>query len=100
MFRTIDINSGISDTDGRENAIKSLVFQTFLETILQLYSFIVNPALRLYSAFSFIEVLKQNLLLDYSAGKKSRPFLVGFVIMKSSCGYRVRKKVKETGLFL
>ena len=48
MFRTIDINSGISDIDGRENAIKSLVFQTCLETILQLYSFIANPALRLY----------------------------------------------------
>ena len=47
IFRAIDINSGISYKDGRANAVKSLIFTTCLETIVQLYSFIVNPALRL-----------------------------------------------------
>ena len=31
---------------GRFNAMKSLMFQTFIETILQLHSFMINPALR------------------------------------------------------
>ena len=83
MFRTIEINSGISDIDGRENAIKSLVFQTFLETILQLHCFMFNPALRLYRTFCSNEVFKQNLLLDCSAGKKSGHFLMGFAILTS-----------------
>ena len=47
IFRTIDINSGISDRDGTANAARSIMFQTCLETILQLYYFVVNPALRL-----------------------------------------------------
>ena len=45
-FRTIDINTGLPYEDGLVNAIKSLMFQAFLETILQLYGFMANPALR------------------------------------------------------
>ena len=45
-FNTIDINTGLPYEEGWVNAVKSLTFQTFLETILQLYGFMANPALR------------------------------------------------------
>ena len=41
-FRTIDINTGLPYEDGLLNAIKSLMFQAFLETIMQLYGFMTN----------------------------------------------------------
>ena len=46
LFRTIDINTGLPYEEGWVNAVKSLTFQTFLESILQLYGFMANPALR------------------------------------------------------
>ena len=46
--RTIDENTeeDVSSNDGRDNAIKSLIFQASVETFLQLYTFATNPALR------------------------------------------------------
>ena len=92
IFRTIDINSGISDMDGRANATKSLVFQTVLETTLQLYCFIVNPALRLYKYLyikqSNIHMYIQSLFRIFS-WKKIIKFLGGIyfneVFMRLSC---------------
>ena len=49
IARTIDENTeeDVSSNDGRDNAIKSLIFQASVETFLQLYTFATNPALRL-----------------------------------------------------
>ena len=48
IARTIDENTeeDVSSNDGRDNAIKSLIFQASVETFLQLYTFATNPALR------------------------------------------------------
>ena len=68
ISRTIDINTGLPYQEGWVNAVKSLIFQSFIETILQLYGFITNPALR--STFRDNTELIQNLcLLDCFVGK-------------------------------
>ena len=48
IARTIDENTeeDVSSNDGRDNAVKSLIFQASVETFLQLYTFATNPALR------------------------------------------------------
>ena len=48
ITRTIDENTeeDVSSSDGRANAIKSLIIQTSVETFLQLYTYATNPALR------------------------------------------------------
>ena len=48
IARTIDENTeeDVSSNEGRDNAIKSLIFQASVETFLQLYTFATNPALR------------------------------------------------------
>ena len=36
----------MSNNDGRENAIRSLILEAVMETTIQLYMFVTNPALR------------------------------------------------------
>ena len=45
-LRTIDENTEVSNNDGRENAIRSLILEAVMETTIQLYMFVTNPALR------------------------------------------------------
>ena len=56
------MNTGLSYDDGRANAIKSLMIGTCIETVLQLYSFIANPALRLPKSLIFV---KNNIILSF-----------------------------------
>ena len=67
IFRTINVNRGVTSYDtGRANAIKSLMLGTTIETLLQLYCFITNPALRLQK----INLFRSNKFFKIVQSKK------------------------------
>ena len=72
ITRTIDENTeeNVSSSDGRANAIKSLIIQTSVETFLQLYTYATNPALRSVGWYDLITIFLENVCFRSFAWKK------------------------------